>query len=123
MGTDGYDPVTGQPRARSSSATFSSARSLVGDLVGSVDVEQGLLRDVFGLDKYKNPGNLTWSYTTTHWCGVNVSGASEEVVRLAFRDDIDAPAPGWDQFGPREFGAQLPSHELPSLPVNYRELQ
>jgi hypothetical protein len=26
--------------------------------------------------------------------------ASEEVVRLVFRDDLDAPAPGWDQFGP-----------------------
>lgn len=25
--------------------------------------------------------------------------ASEEVVRLVSRDDLDAPTPGWDQFG------------------------
>ena len=25
---------------------------------------------------------------------------SEEVVRLVHRDDLDAPPPGWDQFGP-----------------------
>jgi hypothetical protein len=31
------------------------------------------------LSKYSNPGGLTWSYTTTYWCGVNVSGASDTI--------------------------------------------
>lgn len=28
---------------------------------------------------YSNPGNLTWSYSASYWCGVNISGASDTI--------------------------------------------
>jgi hypothetical protein len=31
------------------------------------------------MKKYKNPGNYTWSYSATYWCGVNISGASDTI--------------------------------------------
>ncbi|MCW2568155.1 MAG: hypothetical protein JWN54_2252 [Mycobacterium sp.] len=29
------------------------------------------------MKRYSNPGNITWSYFATYWCGVNVSGGSD----------------------------------------------
>jgi hypothetical protein len=31
------------------------------------------------MQKYANARNLTWSYSSTYWCGVNVSGASDHL--------------------------------------------
>jgi hypothetical protein len=29
------------------------------------------------MSKYSNPANLTWVYSSTYWCGVNISGATD----------------------------------------------
>jgi hypothetical protein len=31
------------------------------------------------MKRYSNPGNITWSYFATYWCGVNVSGGNDYI--------------------------------------------
>lgn len=29
------------------------------------------------MNRYSNPGEITWSYSSTYWCGVNISGGND----------------------------------------------